>query len=56
MEHEIDIDDETPCINEESSCDVDEPMPVISLQYILENNPFVEIDVEKEDSDMDTDK
>ena len=32
-----------------------DPMPVISLKYILENNPFVEIDVEEEDSDMDTD-
>ena len=54
MEPEIDIDDETPFINE-LFCDVDEPMPVISLQYILENNPFVEIDVEEEDSDTDND-
>ena len=35
--------------------DNDDPMPVITLKYILENNPFIEIDVEEEDSDMDTD-
>ena len=53
VEPEINID-ETPC-NEEASCDNDDPMPVITLKYILENNPFIEIDVEEEDSDMDTD-
>ena len=26
-----------------------------TFAYILENNPFIEIDVEEEDSDMDTD-
>ena len=53
MEPEIEIDDETTFINE-LFCDVDEPMPVISLQNILENNPFVEIDVEEEESDVNT--
>lgn len=55
MEPEIDINDETPYINEESYCAIDEPVPVISLQYILENNPFVELDFEEEESDN-TDK
>lgn len=54
VEPEVNIE-ETPSINEEASCNVDDRMPVISLKYILENNPFEEIDVEEEDSDTDTD-
>ena len=46
VEPEMNIDT-TPCINEEAPYDIDDPMP--SLKYILENNPFVEIDVEEED-------